>query len=31
VFNRNLALHYDAYLRLFPMWALAACGDRDVQ
>jgi lanosterol synthase len=25
VFNRTCAIHYDIYLRLFPVWALAAC------
>jgi squalene cyclase len=23
VFNKSCAIHYDAYLRVFPMWALA--------
>ena len=26
VFNRTSAIHYDIYLRLFPVWALAVCG-----
>jgi len=26
VFNRTCAIHYDIYLRLFPVWALAVCG-----
>ena len=26
VFNRTCAIHYDIYLRLFPLWALAVCG-----
>ncbi len=26
VFNRTCAIHYDAYLRIFPVWALAVCG-----
>lgn len=25
VFNRTCAIHYDIYLRLFPVWALAVC------
>jgi lanosterol synthase len=25
VFNRTCAIHYDAYLRIFPLWALAVC------
>jgi lanosterol synthase len=25
VFNRTCAIHYDAYLRVFPVWALALC------
>ena len=24
VFNHTCAIHYDAYLRVFPLWALAA-------
>lgn len=27
VFNRTCAIHYDLYLRLFPVWALAVCGE----
>jgi squalene cyclase len=23
VFNKTCAIHYDAYLRIFPVWALA--------
>ncbi|HZW90942.1 MAG TPA: 2,3-oxidosqualene cyclase [Myxococcaceae bacterium] len=26
VFNRTCAIHYDIYLRLMPVWALAVCG-----
>ena len=26
VFNRTCAVHYDIYLRAFPVWALAVCG-----
>ncbi len=26
VFNRTCAIHYDAYLRIFPVWALALVG-----
>ncbi|MGQ0507600.1 MAG: hypothetical protein ACT4TC_20040 [Myxococcaceae bacterium] len=26
VFNKTCAIHYDAYLRVFPVWALALCG-----
>jgi len=26
VFNHTCAIHYDAYLRIFPLWALAASG-----
>lgn len=26
VFNKTCAIHYDAYLRLFPVWALALAG-----
>ncbi|MFN0061365.1 MAG: 2,3-oxidosqualene cyclase [Myxococcaceae bacterium] len=26
VFNKTCAIHYDAYLRIFPVWALAVCG-----
>ena len=29
VFNRTCAIHYDAYLRVFPPWALAACAAPD--
>ena len=25
VFNKTCAIHYDVYLRVFPIWALAAC------
>jgi lanosterol synthase len=25
VFNRTCAIHYDIYLRLMPVWALAVC------
>ena len=25
VFNRTTAIHYDAYLKVFPLWALAQC------
>ena len=25
VFNKTCAIHYDVYLRVFPVWALAAC------
>lgn len=25
VFNKTCAIHYDAYLKIFPMWALAEC------
>ncbi len=25
VFNRTCAIHYDIYLRLFPVWALSVC------
>ncbi len=28
VFNRTCAIHYDAYLRIFPVWALAVCARR---
>ncbi len=28
VFNRTCAIHYDAYLRVFPLWALALCDKR---
>lgn len=27
VFNRTCAIHYDAYLRIFPLWALSLAGD----
>jgi lanosterol synthase len=27
VFNRTCGIHYHAYLFLFPIWALAVCGD----
>ena len=26
VFNKTCAIHYDAYLRIFPIWALAVVG-----
>jgi len=26
VFNKTCAIHYDAYLRVFPVWALALLG-----
>jgi squalene/oxidosqualene cyclase-like protein len=26
VFNHTCAIHYDAYLRIFPLWALSAAG-----
>jgi lanosterol synthase len=26
VFNKTCAIHYDAYLRIFPLWALAVVG-----
>lgn len=26
VFNRTCGIHYDNYLKIFPAWALAACG-----
>jgi len=29
VFNRTCAIHYDIYLRLFPVWALAVCDSTD--
>ena len=25
VFNRRCTIHYDAYLKVFPLWALARC------
>jgi len=25
VFHRTCAIHYDIYLRLMPVWALAVC------
>nr|CAD39196.1 cycloartenol synthase [Stigmatella aurantiaca Sg a15] len=28
IFNRTCAIHYDAYLRIFPVWALAVCDKR---
>jgi squalene/oxidosqualene cyclase-like protein len=28
VFNRTCAIHYDAYLKLFPLWAMAALRGR---
>jgi squalene/oxidosqualene cyclase-like protein len=28
VFNKTSAIHYDAYLRVFPLWALAQCTQR---
>jgi squalene cyclase len=28
IFNRTCAIHYDAYLRIFPIWALAVCDKR---
>lgn len=27
VFNKSCAIHYDAYLRVFPVWALGAYGE----
>ncbi len=27
VFNKTCAITYDAYLRVFPLWALALCGE----
>ncbi len=26
VFNRTCAIHYDNYLKIFPLWALAGAG-----
>jgi squalene cyclase len=26
IFNRTCSIHYDAYLKVFPLWALARCG-----
>lgn len=31
VFNRTSAIHYDNYLKIFPLWALAEAGGRSVR
>jgi 2,3-oxidosqualene cyclase len=31
VFNRTCAIHYHAYLFIFPVWALAICGEGGAQ